>query len=218
MFISIEGPEGAGKTTLSAELGRRLAAAGRTVHLTFEPGGTALGREVRRIVRFGIVGGREAEPTAPLDPRAEALLFLAARAQLVSEVLRPRLLAGEVVVCDRYADSTLAYQCHGRGLSLELVRGALELATEGLWPDVTILLDLDPAVGLTRNQGKVPGVPVDRFEIENLEFHARVRDGYLALARSEPARWVVLDAERPIPDVAERAWEAVRLRLERSSS
>ena len=214
MFISIEGPEGSGKTTLASELGRRLSAKGRKVLLTFEPGGTPLGREIRRIVRFGVVVGREDEPPAALDPRAETLLFLAARAQLVSEVLLPRLAQGEVVICDRYADSTLAYQCHGRGLPEAPVREALQFATGGLRPDLTLLLDLDPAIGLQRNRGKAPGVPVDRFEAQDLAFHERVRRGYLALAAAEPERWVVLDGTRPIAEVAELAWQDAWRRLE----
>jgi len=213
VFISIEGPEGAGKTTLASELGRRLSAIGQKPYLTYEPGGTALGKEIRRIVRFGIVGGRETDLPVPLDDRAEALLFMAARAQLVAEVLRPRLAAGEAVICDRYADSTLAYQCFGRGLPLEPVRQALGFATGGLWPDLTFLLDLDPAMGLQRNRGKAPDVPVDRFEAQDLAFHGRVRDGYRTLAREEPRRWLVLDAERPIADVAELAWDELRRRL-----
>jgi dTMP kinase len=213
VFITIEGPEGAGKTTLASELGSRLTAFGRRVHLTYEPGGTALGREIRRVVRFGFVGGRDTELSVSLDPRAEALLFLAARAQLVAEVLRPRLAAGEVVVCDRFGDSTLAYQCHGRGLPVEPVRRALAFATAGLRPDLTILLDLDPSIGLRRNRGMAPEVPVDRFEAQDAEFHRRVRSGYLELAREEPERWIVLDAELPIPDVAELAWSEVLRRL-----
>jgi dTMP kinase len=213
VFISIEGPEGAGKTTLASELGLRLSAIGRTVHLTFEPGGTPLGKEVRRIVRFGVVGGREDEAPTMLDPRAETLLFLAARAQLVAEVLRPRLEAGEVVICDRYADSTLAYQCFGRGVPVAPVREALRFATGGLWPDLTFLLDLEPAVGLQRNRGIAPEVPVDRFEAQDLAFHDRVRRGYLELARDEPERWVVLDAAQPFAEIADLAWEKVRQRL-----
>lgn len=214
MFISIEGPEGAGKTTLASELSRRLTAMGRRVHVTFEPGGTSLGKEIRRIVRFGVVIGREDEPPAALDPRAETLLFLAARAQLVADVLLPRLARSEVVICDRYADSTLAYQCHGRGLPLAPVREALRFATGGLWPDLTILLDLDPVMGLQRNRGKAPGVPVDRFEAQDLDFHERVRRGYLALAIEEPRRWLVLDAARPVAEVSELAWQEVRRRLD----
>jgi dTMP kinase len=216
VFISIEGPEGAGKTTLAVEIGRRLTDLGRRVLLTYEPGGTALGREVRRIVRFGVGGEGEGSPGPPLDPRAEALLFLAARAQLVSEVLLPRLRAGEVVVCDRYADSTLAYQCFGRGLPREAVRPALDLATQSLKPDLTFLLDLEPEVGLRRNRGKEPMGPVDRFEVEDLGFHQRVREGYLTLAREEPDRWVVFGAERPALEIAERAWSEIRRRLEDS--
>ncbi len=214
MFISIEGPEGSGKTTLASDLGRRLTAVGRQVHLTFEPGGTPLGREIRRIVRFGVVVGREDEPPAALDPRAETLLFLAARAQLIYEVLLPRLARGEVVICDRYADSTLAYQSYGRELPQAPVREAIQFATGGLWPDLTILLDLDPAIGLQRNRGTAPGVPVDRFEAQDLAFHDRVRRGYLALAAEEPRRWLVLDGTRPVPEVAELAWQEVRRRLE----
>ncbi len=207
MLVSLEGPEGAGKSTLAGRLDAALRQAGHAALLTYEPGGTALGQRIRQIVRFG--GG-----AAELDARAEVLLFCAARAQLVAEVIRPHLLAGRVVVCDRYADSTLAYQCFGRGLPLEPVRATLVFATFGVWPDLTILLDLDVAEGLRRKRtGEEAGV--DRFESESAEFHERVRRGYRELAAAEPERWLVIDATRPPAEVAALAWAETRRRLAR---
>ncbi len=211
MLVSLEGPEGAGKSTLARRLDAALHLAGYPSLLTYEPGGTALGRGIRQIVRFG--GGPTLGPPAALDARAEALLFCAARAQLVAEVIRPHLLAGGVVVCDRYADSTLAYQCYGRGLPFEPVRATLAFATSGVWPDLTVLLDLDVAEGLRRKRGsELAGV--DRFESEAVEFHQRVRRGYRELAAAEPGRWLVIDATRPAAEVAALAWAEVRRRLE----
>jgi dTMP kinase len=141
------------------------------------------------------------DPTAQPNAWAEALLMCAARSQLVREVIRPALDAGKTVVCDRYADSTLAYQCHGRGLPVEPVRQVLDFATGGLWPDVTILLDLDPAIGMARKQGSV-GLP-DRIEREDGGFHSRVSSGYHELAAADPRRWIVVEASRPIETVLE---------------
>jgi dTMP kinase len=192
-FITIEGPEGSGKTTQAAALADHLTSLGLDVHLTREPGGTWLGERVRDVLlaRTG--------STAPTDPMTDALLFNAARRQLVTEVVRPAIAAGGTVVCARFADSTLAYQGFGAGLPLERLRELETAATDGLKPDLTILLDLPVEDGLAR---KAPG-DVTRFEAEfDLDFHRRVRDGFLALAAAEPGRFAVVDASGPKDDVA----------------
>jgi len=199
LFISVEGPEGAGKSTVCGWICRWLEGAGIPVVPTFEPGGTTLGQRIRELVLH--------DPAARPNPWAEALLMCAARAQLVREVIRPALEAGKVVVCDRYADSTLAYQCHGRGLPVEPVREVLEFATGGIWPDVTILLDLDPAIGMARKRGGAQ--QPDRIEREDGGFHSRVRAGYHTLAAADPRRWIVIEASRPIETVLEEVSHAL---------
>ena len=187
--MTLEGPEGSGKTVVAKRLAAELSARGRGVVLTREPGGTALGERVREILL------RRAD--LAIDPRADALLFNAARAQLVAEVIRPALEAGKVVLSARFADSTLAYQGFGAGLPILELRAIASLATDGLEPDLTILLDVDPEVGIRR---KAPGAR-NRFESIDLAFHHRVRDGFLELARDEPARWHVVDSSRHIDEV-----------------
>lgn len=192
-FITIEGPDGAGKTTQADALAEHLRRRGHDVLLTREPGGTWLGERVRELLlaRTG--------STAPTDPVTDAILFSAARRQLVTEVIRPALARGTTVVCARYADSTLAYQGYGAGVPLDRLRALQALATEGLQPDLTVLLDLPVEAGLER---KAPG-DVTRFEAEfDLPFHRRVRDGFLALAQASPDRFVVIDATRSPGDVA----------------
>lgn len=199
-FITIEGPEGAGKTTQAADLARHLAARGMDVHLTREPGGTWLGERIREVLlaRTG--------PSAAADPLTDALLFNAARRQLVTEVIRPALDGGRTVVCARYADSTLAYQGYGAGIELDRLRAIAAIATDGLTPDLTILLDLPPDEGLAR---KAPD-DMTRFEAEfDIAFHGRVRAGFLALADAEPEQFAVIDARRPAPEVAEAVAAAV---------
>jgi dTMP kinase len=194
-FITIEGPEGSGKTTQAAALADHLRARGTEVRLTREPGGTWLGERIRELLlaRTGSTGS-----TAPTDPLTDALLFNAARRQLVTEVIRPELAAGRTVLCARFADSTLAYQGFGSGVPLERLRELEAAATDGLRPDLTILLDLPVEAGLAR---KAPG-DVTRFEAEfDLDFHRRVRDGFLALAAADPARFAVVDATQPVDDV-----------------
>lgn len=164
------------------------------VLLTHEPGGTPLGERARRILKA----------TVPASPLAELLLFAAARAQLVEAVLRPALSAGAWVVCDRYTDSTIAYQGHGRGLDMETVRSVNALATGGLQPSLTFLLDLPVEAGLRRK-----GATDDRFEGEGLAFHRRVRAGYLKLARREPGRIVVVDGRDAPSVIAHRIWARV---------
>jgi dTMP kinase len=199
-FITIEGPEGAGKTVLTRRLGDALAADGHTVRLTREPGGTELGERIRALLLARSTGDLD------IEPRADALLFNAARAQLVAEVIRPALRAGEVVLCARFADSTLAYQGYGAGLPLDELRSIADVATGGLKPELTVLLDVDPEVGLRR---KAPGAR-NRFEASfDVEFHRRVRAGFLALASQEPDRWRVVDSTRHVDVVFEELLEVV---------
>ena len=201
LFITLEGPEGAGKTTQLARLEARLRAAGQAVTVTREPGGTPLGTRVRAAVL---------DPAADIQPLGEFLLYSASRAQLVREVLRPTLERGETVLCDRYADSSLAYQGAGRGLSLPLLRQLTAEVTGGLTPGLTVLLDLDPALGLQRAARR--GQP-DRLEQADLDFHRRVRQGFLDLAHAEPQRFLVLDATRPEAELEAEIWAAVAEKL-----
>ena len=194
-LITLEGPEGAGKTVLAKRLIEELVRRGHRVRSTREPGGTRLGERLRAIL-LETGGGAEA---APVDPRADALLFNAARAQLVAEVIRPALEAGDVVLCARFTDSTLAYQGYGAGLPLDELRAIAAVATGGLAPDRTILLDVPPEVGLRRKTG----ASRNRFEASfDLAFHERVRAGFLELARQEPARFRVVDSSRRLDAVA----------------
>ncbi|HEX7472252.1 MAG TPA: dTMP kinase [Candidatus Limnocylindrales bacterium] len=187
-FISLEGPEGSGKTSQAEALRARFAATGFNVTLTREPGGTPTGERIRAILlQHAAVGGATGEPT----PRTDALLFNAARAQLVAEVIGPAIARGDVVLCARFADSTMAYQGHGAGLPPDALRTLERFATDGLRPDLTLLLDVPPEVGLARKSGD----EVTRFEAGfDVAFHRRVRNGFLALAAAEPGRFAVIDA------------------------
>jgi len=199
LFISFEGPDGAGKTTQVACLARALEAAGRRVVCVREPGGTRLGEDIRAILLDG---------SHRVAPVAEMFLYLAARAQLVAREIRPALERGYTVVSDRYLDSTVAYQGFGRGIDLASLEAANRLATGGLVPDLTILLDLPVEVALERAQNKAG--PRDRLEGEALSFHRRVREGYLWLARQNPGRIRVVDARGSVAEVFEAVWRAVR--------
>jgi len=199
MFITFEGVEGAGKTTQIARLAARLRAAGRQdVLTTREPGDGPLGAELRSLALHPPMG-------IFVEPRAELLIMLADRAQHVGQVIRPHLKSGGIVICDRYADSSVAYQGHGRGLDLGEIIRLNTYATGGLVPDLTVLLDLDPAVGLARQRER------SVMEAQALPFHQRVRAGFLALAAS--SRWLVLDASRPPALVHEDIWAAVSAHL-----
>jgi dTMP kinase len=194
-FIALEGPDGAGKSSVAAHLAQRLSAEGHAVRPTREPGGTRLGEQVRAILLDTAAVAR--------GPESDALLFNAARSQLVREVIRPALERGEVVVCDRFAASTLAYQGYGSGVDLGVLRDLEALATGGLRPDLVILLDVPVAVGLAR-RGRGDPDALTRFEDEarhDVGFHERVRAGYLDLARGDPSRWRVIDANRSPSDV-----------------
>ncbi|HUG49137.1 MAG TPA: dTMP kinase [Candidatus Limnocylindria bacterium] len=203
MFVTLEGPDGAGKSSQAAALAERLRAAGVEVVLTREPGGTALGERVRELLLR-----TDAPERTTL---ADALLFNAARQQLVEEVIRPALDAGKWVLCDRFADSTLAYQGYGGGVPLDDLRALARVATRGLVPDRTLLFDVPVEAGLARRSGG-PSAELTRFELaerHDLAFHQRVRDGFLALAAAEPARWSVIDASHDAGAVTEEAWRGL---------
>jgi dTMP kinase len=187
MFITLEGPEGSGKTSQLVPLADFLRQQGQEVLVTREPGGTSISDQIRAIIM-------KMDNTA-MNPRTEILLFLAARAQLVAQVIRPALEAGQVVICDRYADSTLAYQGYGHGNDLDLLRRFLNFATGGLLPDLTLLLDIDVKDGIRRKQAG--GSEWNRMDAYTLAFHQRVRQGYLELAHADPGRWVIVDASQP---------------------
>ncbi|WP_353829207.1 dTMP kinase [Agromyces sp. SYSU T0242] len=199
LFVTLEGGDGSGKSTQAELLEEWLQADGRTVVRTREPGGTEVGVEVREIVLHH---------RGHVAPRAEALLYAADRAHHVATVVRPALARGEVVVQDRYVDSSVAYQGAGRVLDADEVRTISEWATEGLAPDLTILLDLPWDVARLRLDGA--RTRYDRLEAEAGEFHERVRDAYLAIARAEPDRVMVVDATLPVEEIAARIRDRVR--------
>ena len=202
-FITFEGGEGCGKSTQVQRLKAALEQKGVQVLLTREPGGTRLAELIRSLLKD------EAEDP-PCD-RAELLLFLSARAQLVKNVIRPALEAGTWVVSDRFSDSTLAYQGYGRGLSLDVIRAANDFACEGLKPDRTILLDVDPVTSRARMRGREASTntKADRIERAGDDFHARLRKGFLELAAAEPSRIVTIDASGTEDDVWERVWKSL---------
>ena len=198
LFITLEGGEGAGKSLQQEALARRVQARGRSVVCTREPGGTPLGERLREVLLD--LGER----SVTLDALSETLLFMAARAELVASVIAPALERGAVVLCDRFADSTRAYQGFGRGLDLDAIDQLTAVATGGLRPDLTVLLDLPPAEGLSRASGTA-----DRFGREDEAFHEHVRDGYLTLAAREPQRWLVVDATQTPEAVLDAIWQRV---------
>ena len=196
LFIVFEGCDGSGKTTQSRTLLHRLHREGCSALLAREPGGTPLGEAVRRWLKV----------PGSIAPLAEMLLFTSARAQLVSQVIRPALGDGVTVICDRFAPSTVAYQGYGRGLDLALIHQLNRLASDGLIPHLTVLLDLHPEAGLARKGA----TRTDSFDAAPLEFHRRVRQGYLAQAAEQPDRWLVLDATRPRRELAREIWAKVQ--------
>ncbi len=202
MFITVEGIEGSGKSTLIAGLAGKLQECGLPCLVTREPGGCGLGADLRRILL---------ESARRLDDRAELFLFLADRAQHVAEVIRPALSRGEWVICDRYADSTVAYQGYGRGMDPAMLQSASSAAADGLAPGLTFLLDLPAEEGLRRarlrNLAEGTEASEGRFEAEELAFHERVRTGFLKLAEMEPSRFAVLDARRPPRELLALAME-----------
>jgi len=204
-FITFEGGEGCGKSTQVLRLKSALEGEGRKVLLTREPGGTRLAELIR-----GLLKDETEDP--PCD-RAELLLFLAARAQLVRNVIRPALESGTWVVSDRFSDSTFAYQGYGRGLPLDVLRLANDFACEGLTPDFTVLLDVPPEVAAARmrRREKATSTSADRIESAGDEFHARLRAGFLELARREPERIAVVDASGSPDEVWENVWKSLKL-------
>ena len=207
LFVTFEGGEGSGKSTQITRLASRLRARGLDPLVTREPGGTPLAEGIRTLLL---------DPGRTPSPVSEALLMEAARADLVSTVIGPALSAGRVVLCDRYADSTLAYQGAGRGLDLRMLASWNAAATGGLVPDLTLLFDLDPTVGLSRRSADA--TPTNRLDRESPEFHQRVRRQYLTLATAEPARWTRVDASRPPDEIEQTAWAAIEDRLATRSS
>lgn len=199
MFITLEGPEGSGKTRQISVLADTLIQHGYPVLLTREPGGTPIGDQIRSVL-FDMMN-------TDMRPRAEILLFQASRAQLVEQVIRPRLANSEIVLCDRYADSTLAYQGYGHQFNLEELKTIVHFATGGLKPDLTLLLDVETEVGLKR---KLAASEWNRLDAYDLDFHRRVRQGYKQMAQTEPERWVVIDAGQP-PDMVQSAIREVVL-------
>lgn len=193
-FIVFEGGEGSGKSTASAAIAGRLQSAGITVVQTREPGGTRAGELVRGLLH------------EDLTPWAELFAFLVARAQLVETVIRPALTRADTVICDRFSQSTFAYQVHARGLDEATVRSANTAATGGLEPDLVVYLDLDPEVGLRRKLGETEAI---RTGLEGLEFHLKVRESYLAQAAADPDRWLIVDATLGREAVVEQIWGAL---------
>jgi len=207
VFITFEGPDGSGKTTQLARLAARLRAEGRTCYTTREPGGTPIGDQIRAVLHDLKNEG--------MHPRTEILLYAASRAQLVAQEIAPRVTAGEIVLSDRYADSTLAYQGYGRGLDLDALRAILRFATGGLQPDLTVYLDVAPEVGLRRRMQAAADEAAEwnRLDAESLAFHQRVRAGYLALIAQDPARWATIPGEGEPDTVHAAVWKAVAARL-----
>jgi dTMP kinase len=202
LFITLEGPDGGGKSTQAHLLFEHLQGLGLDVLMTREPGGTAIGDQIRRVLTD--LGN------TPMHPRAELLLFSASRAQLCHEVIRPHLQAGGTVVSDRFYDSTFAYQGYGHRLDLEALRHITTFATGGLVPDLTFLLDLPAQEGLMRRKKHGEWNRLDAYD---LAFHERVRQGFLTLAAADPARWVTVDAARPAEAVQADIRRAVEARL-----
>lgn len=203
MFITFEGPEGSGKTTQIRLLSDYLRQQGWSVLATREPGGTPIGDQIRTCLH-------DVNNTA-MTAAAELLLYSASRAQLVGELIRPALAQGQIVLCDRYADSTLAYQGYGRGLDLAALQHITQFATDGLQPDLTLFLDVDVEAGLIRRQ--LGGDEMNRLDREAITFHQKVRAGYFHLIKADPQRWVIINADRPVPEIQAEIREIVRDRI-----
>jgi dTMP kinase len=203
MFITLEGPEGSGKTSHIPALAEAIRQAGYEVVVTREPGGTQIGDEIRST----LLSLKNTE----MHPNTEILLFQASRAQLVNQVIRPALAEGKVVLCDRYADSTLAYQGYGHQTDLEELTRIVAFATGGLKPDLTVLMDVDIETGLKRRSSDEENW--NRLDAKEIEFHRRVREGYCQMAAAEPERWVAVDASEPLEQVCEDLIKVVLERL-----
>jgi dTMP kinase len=201
LFITFEGIEGSGKTTQSRILKEKLIKEGLPVIHTFEPGGTVLGEKIREILL---------DPHMKIYPVSELLLYFAVRIQHVYEKIKPALEKGYVVICDRFHDSTLAYQGYGRGVSLKIINDLYKMFVDNLKPDLTILLDLPAEIGLKRNE---EANKRDRFELEDITFHNKVKQGYLEIARSDPERFFIIDATSSPEQISESIYEFVKGKL-----
>lgn len=200
-FITFEGVEGSGKSFQARALYRKLSGLAIPALLTHEPGGTPPGERISRLLKWA--------QNTDISPLTELLLFNASRAQLIDEVIRPALESGQVVICDRFTDSTMAYQSYGRGLDPDTVRNTNNTATAGLKPDLTILLDIPAEEGFARKKDD----KYDRFEQEDIVFHRKVREGYLTLAEAEPERWMVIDAGQSREKIKKIIWQKVSPRF-----
>ncbi len=203
MFVTFEGPEGSGKSTQIKLAHQFLTELGVPVVITREPGGTVIGDQIRETVHH--------VKNTEMSPVAELLLYSASRAQLVAELIRPSLEAGKVVLCDRYADSTLAYQGYGRGLDLTMLNDITGYATQGLKPDLTLLFDIDVQAGINRRT--IGGEEMNRLDLESIQFHEKVRQGYHQLAAFEPKRWIFIEADRSIKAIQQEVKVILKSKL-----
>lgn len=204
LFVTFEGGEGSGKSTAIKSLVDKLKSEGYDILLTREPGGTPISEQIREV----ILNKKNTE----MDPVTEALLYAASRRQHVEEKVRPALKEGKVVLCDRFLDSSLAYQGGARGLGIDKVLEINKYAIDGLWPDVTIFFDLKPEIGLARINAN-SGREVNRLDVEKMEFHQKVRDSFLELAKRYPERYVIIDASKTPSEVMEEAYEAIKAKI-----
>lgn len=198
IFITFEGIEGSGKTTQAKLLSERLKKEGYKILYTYEPGDSELGRKLRDILL---------DSTLKINPVVELFLYLADRAQHMEEKIKPYLNAGFIVICDRFTDSTIAYQGYGRGISIEFIKKLNKFLLDDFTPGLTVLLDLPVQYGLQRNQKLKK---TDRFEMEDIDFHNKVRDGYLKIASAEPERFIILDATESSHEIAEKIYKKVK--------
>lgn len=206
LFITLEGPEGSGKTSAIKIVKATLEKEGHQIVMTREPGGTPISEQIRNVIL-------DKDNTA-MDYRTEALLYAASRRQHLVEKVWPSVKEGKLVICDRYLDSSLAYQGYARGLGIEDILTVNMYATEGTFPDLTLLFDLPPEVGLARINANADR-EVNRLDLEKISFHEKVRNGYLTLAKRFPERYIIIDATQPLEKVAEDALKAIKERLER---
>jgi dTMP kinase len=203
LFLTLEGPEGSGKSTQCKLLAEHLTSRGHNALLTREPGGTEISQQVRQIIMD--------MKNKSMFPATEFLLFSSARAQLVREKIRPHLNGGGIVICDRYFDSSLAYQGYGHGLPLDAIRAITTFATDNLTPDLTLLLDIDPERGLRRRRSN--NEEWNRLDDYELAFHRRVRDGFFELVKASPARWRVINADKNVEELQEKIREIVEKKM-----
>ncbi|MBE6141299.1 MAG: dTMP kinase [Erysipelotrichaceae bacterium] len=204
MFITIEGPEGSGKTTATNKVIEELTKLGYDVIRTREPGGTPISEQIRNVILD--------KSNTAMDPRTEALLYAAARRQHLVEKVWPLTKEGKIVVCDRYIDSSLAYQGGARGLGIQNIIDINMFATENTWPDLTLLFDIEPELGLSRIAANA-NREVNRLDLEKLDFHKKVRETFLELAKTQPNRFVVIDASKSQEEVASAALKAILARI-----